>query len=394
MQRRQRACLTGIRALVLLGVLTLTGVGLSSTASAVSASTPTPVPTATATGPTTAGPSSSAAQKPTTAATSGPVTWGTRPADSSEGKNRSHFDYELAPGTRVTDALAVTNLSDRPITLTVYAGDALTTPDGGIDLMPAGSKPVDVGSWITMKQPTITVPAQATVLDQFTLSIPVDATPGDHSGGVVTSLVTSGSADGVRVDHRLGSRVYVRVDGALTPQLSVSDVKLDFSGTPNPLGGGSSTVSYTVRNTGNVRLSAHQAVSISGIFGWYRTTATPPDVPEILPGNSLTVVAPVAGVWPAFRLSAAVSLQPVGDELTDSASIATAESESVWAFPWSLVGVVLIIAALVALYIWRRRRWRARTDAAIREAVEALATPVEPSEPSPVGAAKSGVQST
>jgi hypothetical protein len=75
---------------------------------------------------------------------------------------------------------------------------------------------------------------------------------------VATSLITdtAPSGVGVGVDRRLGSRVYLRVSGALAPALQMSDVKIDHNGTLNPFGDGSVRVSYVVTNVGNVRLQA------------------------------------------------------------------------------------------------------------------------------------------
>ncbi|MFI8180986.1 WxL protein peptidoglycan domain-containing protein [Actinacidiphila glaucinigra] len=73
------------------------------------------------------------------------ISWGAAPADTSAGKGRSHFTYTLAPGSRVTDALAVVNRSDTTIKLKVYASDAFTTPGGGIDLLTADKSPVTSG---------------------------------------------------------------------------------------------------------------------------------------------------------------------------------------------------------------------------------------------------------
>jgi hypothetical protein len=58
---------------------------------------------------------------------------------------------DCSAGTSITDALAVVNRSDTPFTPKVYASEAFTTSSGAIDLLPANKKPVDVGSWITVK---------------------------------------------------------------------------------------------------------------------------------------------------------------------------------------------------------------------------------------------------
>ena len=121
------------------------------------------------------------------------MTWASAPADTSLGKGRSHYAYTLAPGTTLTDAMAVVNRSSTPITLSVYASDAFTTSNGNLDLLPANRKPTDVGAWTTVKTRQLTLAPQQSAIVPFTVTVPANATPGDHTGGVVTSLVTRGS---------------------------------------------------------------------------------------------------------------------------------------------------------------------------------------------------------
>jgi hypothetical protein len=305
------------------------------------------------------------------AAAAGQVTWAAAPADTSLGKARSHYAYTLAPGSTLTDAMAVVNRSAATITLRVYASDAFSTAGGGIDLLPADKKPTDVGAWITVKSQQVTLKPQQSVIVPFTIRIPANATPGDHTGGVVTSLVTKANGSTVALDRRLGSRLYLRVTGDLKPALSVGDVKASYGGTVNPFGGGAATLTYTVTNTGNVRLAAHQRVSVNSPFGVVTTTAVLADLPEVLPGDSLTRTVTVKGVWPTTHLQATVALQPVasGDQPPIAVTTVSAEA-SAWGWP---IGQLLLVVLLILLVVglrWRRRRQASKVDAAIAAAVE------------------------
>jgi hypothetical protein len=325
-----------------------------------------------------AGPAT-AAEAPAAGQVTGQVTWATAPADTAVGKGRAHFAYTLAPGGTVTDAIAVVNRSPTTIKLRVYASDAFSTPAGGIDLLPADKKPVDVGSWTTLKTSTITLKPQQSTVVPFTLKVPANATPGDHSGGVVTSLVTAAGTGAVTLDRRLGSRMYLRVTGALRPNLAVSDVHATYQGTLNPGGSGSTVVAYTVTNNGNVRLAAHQRIRVASPFGAIAFTATLPDLPEILPGDSLTRSYTVTGVWPATRMTTSVQLQPVASG--DQPPIAvpqTVASVSVWALPWGQLIVLVLLIALVLAYLQLRRRRELAMSAAIAAAVSEARKESEP----------------
>ncbi|GAA2974958.1 WxL protein peptidoglycan domain-containing protein [Actinokineospora diospyrosa] len=277
------------------------------------------------------------------------VTWGVRPADSAMGQNRPNFAYSVAPGAELADALLVSNHEQRALTFAVYAADAFTTSSGQLDLRPAGETSTDAGAWVRFDAPTITVQAGQTVAVPFTVSVPASATPGDHSGGVVTSLrVESGS--GVTVDRRLGARMHLRVAGTLTPKAEVQGLQVEYDGTPNPVGKGTATVSYTIANTGNTRLSATHSVRIAGLFGWFASDAAVEPLPELLPGERVTRKLSI-GALPAGRVSADVTVTasvPGGAPLP-----AVTGTAGALALPWAAAVCLLLVVCL--LLAWRAR---------------------------------------
>jgi len=332
-----------------------------------------------------------AAASPATPTAADDVSWGVAPADTTAGTDRSHFTYLMNPGETVHDAITVVNHGDEPVTLRVYASDAFTTASGSIDLLPGDRTPTDVGSWIVMDSPSISLASQQTAVVPFTLTIPANATPGDHTGGIVTSLSTS-DGGALTLDRRLGSRVYLRVTGTLHPALQLGDVQATYHGGLDPTSPGETTLTYTVTNTGNARLAAHQSVHLAGPLGLFGRTVVVADLPELLPGNSIMQTVTVAGVWPATRTSADLQLQPVasGDQPAANVPLATA-SATYWAWPWGQLIVLVVVAALITGYVLLRRRRRRATNAAIDRAVhDALpkASDSTVDDRSPTGAAR------
>ncbi|MDF2849314.1 MAG: hypothetical protein K0R97_3296, partial [Oerskovia sp.] len=232
-----------------------------------------------------------------------PVTWGVAPASAPT------FDLALDPGTTVTDELVVTNHGDVPLDLAVYAADAFTSPTGALDVLPAGTPSEDLGAWITADAARVAVGPGERVAVPFTLTVPADATPGDHTAALVTSLVTGAGEGGVAVDRRLGTRVLVRVTGDLTPSATITAVRAAYAGSWNPVGTGDAQVSYTVTNTGNVRLAGPLSATVAGGVG---SVSVPlGDLPELLPGDAITLTGTVSGVAPLGWLRASVTLAPV-----------------------------------------------------------------------------------
>ncbi|HEY0807684.1 MAG TPA: hypothetical protein VGD84_21640, partial [Pseudonocardiaceae bacterium] len=156
-------------------------------------------------------------------------------------------------------------------------------------------------------------------------------------------------------------------------------------GTVNPFGGGGTTVTYTVRNNGNVRLAGDQTVSVTGLFGIPLATIHPTALQEVLPGDSVRVTAHVSGVFPAGPLTVHVRVTPVevpGSPHLTVASQAGEGSVDMWAAPWPQL-VLLVLLAAIGFGIWRWLRWRRSHRAAAlaaavergrREATEQLAT--------------------
>lgn len=322
-------------------------------------------------------PAAAAEPPPATGASTGPDTlaWSVEPVEAADGKDRSSFFLTVTEGQVVQDTIRVRNLGRTSLPLSVYATDAVNTDSGSTDLLPAGQAPEDVGAWITLDRDKVTLAPRESVEIGFTMKVPANAEAGDHTGGIVTSYLSPGqSPDGqsVMLDQRLASRVAVRVDGELRPAITVSGMSAGYSGTVNPAGKGRMNVTYTVANTGNVRLGAQQELAVKGPLGLTGRAAKLEAMPELLPGNKITIQTSVPGVWPAFRTSAKVELRPVptrpGDAFPDLAAVGAASGT--WAVPWSFLVFLLLTAAGTSAAMVLLRQARAREQRRVEAAVQ------------------------
>jgi hypothetical protein len=292
------------------------------------------------------------------------LTFGVQAASRTKTDGRPHFSYSVVPGAQVTDYLAVSNYSSAPVSLHLYAGDAFTNPDGGFDLTSSRDRPRDVGAWSRIGNPNVTLAPRTRSILPFRITVPANASPGDHTGGIIASLSTTQrdrKGDVVTVEHRLAERVYLRVPGALRPGLSV--VRLDgaYAGTLNPFGRGTATVRYRVTNTGNVRLGARIDATVSNLLG-SRRAGSAREVPELLPGSSLSFEAAAGKVVPLLRAGAHVVVHPLA--LTGSGDRAVPEARAAsgfWTIPWPLIALLAVLGLTVAA---ARRRASSRPPAA------------------------------
>jgi hypothetical protein len=318
------------------------------------------------------------------------VTFGIGPSDGTKPDGRPYFYYTAAPGASLVDHAVVLNYSTKPLQLSVYATDGLNSPDGATSLLTADQQPHDLGAWtrLSVPQRLVTVPGRRTELDPpgkleipFRVTVPRDAAPGDHVGGLVVSLRTQGrNAQGfvIPLDQRVATQVFLRVAGALRPQLRVEDLRATYLGTWNPFGTGRFRLSYTVHNVGNVRLGAAQRVSVSGFFGSWASPHLK-DLPLLVPGGKAHVETEVRGVWPEIWMPGTVRIRALKLQTdVNPATTAAGASQHFWAIPWTLL---LMIAA--ALLYRRVRRWLRRRPDPAGEGPGEDGPPEPPAEPTP-----------
>jgi hypothetical protein len=335
------------------------GIGTLGTLPAGAASTPRPAAATTTT--TTTSPV-------TTASTGGRVTFGVEPASANGPDGRSSFSLGATPGAVVEDDVAVVNYSTVPLSLQLYATDAINISGGGLGLPPPTSRPTGVGTWISLPAASSTVEVGPESAGQpgFTVvpvlvRVPTDASPGDHVGAVVASLQSAGkgkSGQRIVLDQRVASRMYIQVAGPLRPQLTLTDLDTTYDGVLNPFGAGQVKVDYLVKNTGNVNLAVDQSLTSSPLIGSDRQI-TMPKIPLLLPGDSVHESVVVTGVWPQFLVHDSVTAQAreLGQAVATAPIVVTAGSET-WAIPWPLIVIVLVVLGLLFIVIHRRRRRR------------------------------------
>lgn len=311
------------------------------------------------------GPAGAAPAPPAPGPASTPVRFALRPSATAEGADRQALVYDLPPGETVADAVELWNLGRGRVRFELYATDAFTTRDGTFALLPGDRAPRGVGRWVQLGRRRRDVPGGARVVVPFRLRVPPAATPGDHVGGIVAavrSTATDGSGQLVAVDRRIGVRLSVRVAGPRRPALAVSGVAMGHR--PSGLLGGRAVVRYRVANVGNVRLAGLGTVEVRGVLGIPLARAGSRELPEILPGSSIVVSAPVGGVEPAGPVTARVRVAavPVAPEPRLPRPVTAATST--WLVPTRMLALLAAGAAVGGVVVGARRVRRRRSPLA------------------------------
>ncbi|MEU6309406.1 DUF916 domain-containing protein [Streptomyces sp. NPDC047014] len=279
--------------------------------------------------------------------------WSVRPADSPL-TPRAAFELPARPGASLTDRAIVTNTTDGELTFRLYVADAHNTErDGGLAVRGIEEAQRGIGAWGRPERDTVTVPARSSVTVGLTLDVPADAQPGDHVGALVAVDTRVRPADGSHVGIRraVGARVYLRVEGPERPALAVEDVRFTARHPWLPWPGrGASTVSYTLRNTGNVTLSPRVSLRTEGLILGGPDGRRPSGVPaELLPGQRVRLTgtwagAPLAG-WGRITVTASAG------------AVHGTGSDGFLHVPWLPAGA---LALLLWVPLERRRRRRGR----------------------------------
>lgn len=313
------------------------------------------------------------------------------PSGETGADTRSRFSYEVAPGQQILDYYEVSNTGTTPQVMKIYGTDAYNTEDGSYGLLETGAAPSDAGSWFGFINGAAEVdlplePGTSQVVP-FSVTVPADAAPGDHAAGIVISVATP---DGqIVVDRRVATRVYVRVPGELQPALSISSIAADYNGEVNPLDG-TTDITFTVTNAGNVALSADMVAGVKTYFGIGAGELSRQELSEMLPGATRTITMTVPGVAQLGYLNPYVTLQPrVDADAMDPGALDQVNRDTVaFAVPWLLLAA-LVLAALVWGFLRIRRvrdektarEWIAYTQAEARRAALEESAPVASNEP-------------
>jgi hypothetical protein len=323
-----------------------------------------------AAGPAALASKSSAAGSAQTLSGGNTIIWSESPASSTAPDTRAKFSYtNIQPGSVITDHVAVLNRGKQGVAFSIYATDATgTSLSNALILMPSAQTPRDVGSWVTfpkgVSRLSIVIPGGKGIIETFKIAVPRQATPGDHTGGVIAQVSfnkLNNRGQLVREDHRIAVPLELRVAGPLHAGLSVESIATGFHSTLNPFSTGSADVSYTVHNTGNVRLTGSQSVSVTGPFG-ISSKVHLASLPTILPGDSIRITTQASGLYPLGPMNAHVQVTPAiptGAPLLALPAGNVTGSASLFAVPWSLIGLIILLIVAVVVG-WRGRGWQQR----------------------------------
>lgn len=208
---------------------------------------------------------------------------GGRPANPQPNNPRTQsiFIYQLRPGATTSDAVRVFNDTNTAQTIMVYPVDAILSSGGAFGCAQRVDPRADVGSWITMSSPTVTVAPNSSTVVPFTVQVPSVVSVGEHDGCVVIQAAAAQNTSdksGVVLSFRSAIRVAITIPGKIMKGLAITSV------TVNGVKGGNYRIVPVLKNTGNVSLDATVRPEIVTLFG--QVIRSTQGVYPVLPNSS------------------------------------------------------------------------------------------------------------
>ena len=197
----------------------------------------------------------------------GDVSFGIRPTSAFEDRPEtfSYFSYSVEPGAVLSDAALVMNSGGVPVTLKLYAADGITAVNGGTAFAREGQEPTGVNRWLSLSVTEVALELGAEMVVPFTITVPSDASPGQHVAGLVVAAPPIGDASPNGEGGGQFSAMMVQ-QSAVAVVIDVSGphvAGLEITGTclkeQDELG---ATFVVAVRNTGNILVKGEGSVLI------------------------------------------------------------------------------------------------------------------------------------
>jgi hypothetical protein len=127
------------------------------------------------------------------------------------------IEIDMAPGQTQQRVISLTNTTNKPLTFTASINDFEVSGNSGqprfLDSDEESNPKYSLSRWITVsRQPQFTIPPQGQTEVGITITVPSDAEPGTHYGGILFGQPYQPvEASGAAVQHKAGTIILVKL---------------------------------------------------------------------------------------------------------------------------------------------------------------------------------------
>lgn len=255
----------------------------------------------------------------------------------------------VAPGKTIQTTVRVRNASNQPVVLNSYALDFIVKEDGRtpIAVQETVTNRWSLAKWITIVPNQHTLQPKETAEMAVVIEVPEDAMPGGHYAMILheptnQADVSEQSGSGTGVTQRIGTLLYVIVEGEISEQANLREFQFkkfqEFGPVP---------YSFLIRNQSDIHIRPRISIDIFNMLG-RKSGSIEVDPQNIFPLNSRTYAGKWDKIW-GFGLYTAkltASYGETGQVIVDSTSF--------WIIPIRIIlsiiiGTLLIVVLILAI---------------------------------------------
>ncbi|MBU0648194.1 DUF916 domain-containing protein [Patescibacteria group bacterium] len=265
--------------------------------------------------------------------------------DGSNELTKHWFIYNLANGATHQDTVVIENMGDSDLSVKIYAVDALTTTEGAFALENEEEEKNDVGAWVNVEGSELDLGPREKGTVNFSITIPEDASPGEHMGGIVVENKKIKEGELLNLKTRVGVRMIETVPGEIVKKVNIGDINVE--------GFFASIWSlfydyhfdYKLINEGNVQISPKSEVSLDS--NWFGNVAS---ATKEVNGS----IFPQKDVAQQLDIDETLYFGPYTLTITASAQedmVPVQKSHTFWVLPWKILLAMAVV--LIAGISWR-----------------------------------------
>lgn len=171
------------------------------------------------------------------------------------------------PGEVLNEEVKITNVSGEDKEYFIYKRDIIGVEDGGVPIFAEeGTERTgfEITEWITITAEPISVKAAETVVLPITVTVPEDASPGSHFGGVFVSLEPPKLRQmGASVGYEVATILSIRISGDVIDDARIRSFSTDklFYSTKDV------NFSAKLENQGNILIRPRGPLEIKSMLG-------------------------------------------------------------------------------------------------------------------------------
>lgn len=298
------------------------------------------------------------------------------------------FDMTANPGQTWRSTVRIINVNSFDLKVSVEVADFVPKGETGTpEFIPLKQNDGGEGSlarWITA-EPEVVIPAEQTVEVPFSISLPVDASPGGHFAALMISTKPSNSnpdETAVQTAQVISSLIFLRVTGDITESSSIRS----FRTTSYFLGQPEATFELRIENKGNVHLQPRGEIRILNMWGQERGV-----IPvnqqnlfgNVLPHSVRKYSFTWTGEWSPTDIGRYTAVATLGYGL-DQKQFMHADT-AFWVIPWKfLLGMIAVVGGFIALMSWAIKHYIRRVLALSGVALNSGAVVPVNTDPGPV----------